>query len=447
MNLEKMVYWILQVTEVCLWYCLLFSEMTDRHTKRGVRARLWTAVLLWAGLYGYQGTVDALSFSFVCQSLLWAAVPFAVFDGAHFLLGSLWGFAGCCTVSMIRLAAFLGRGLFLGDKMRKLMAERSGWLMCAVELCLIGLLLACIRSAKKRRAPMERFCEKSWPFLLAGGIVECALFAYTIQSQPWNQEISHVLLTLNLCAAAFTVCGLTALVFWYLNGQAKEERSMDLMRSRLVSEQYASIKEENKKFASLVHEINRERQYLCHCLKSGDAGKALAYLEEKEQQPQRQGQTWTGCGLLDHLINTRKQKMDEEGIAFSLDAAFVEIPIAEEDFWILLGNLLDNAREAAALCEAGRRRVRLEFFTVNDTFRLFVENTSSRSPVVKNGRFCSTKEGFGHGWGTENVRMVVEKYGGSLRYEYTEQRFAAEVLLYRQGGEASEPRRDKRKML
>ena len=150
---------------------------------------------------------------------------------------------------------------------------------------------------------------------------------------------------------------------------------------------------------------------------------------------------------MDHLINTRKQKMDEEGIAFSLDAAFVEIPIAEEDFWILLGNLLDNAREAAALCEAGRRRVRLEFFTVNDTFRLFVENTSSRSPVVKNGRFCSTKEGFGHGWGTENVRMVVEKYGGSLRYEYTEQRFAAEVLLYRQGGEASEPRRDKRKML
>lgn len=428
MEYGKIAYWILQVTEACLWYCLLFPEMTDRRTKRGERARLWTATLMWGGLYGYRGLWISVDLGYAKWGFLSACFFLAVFSGKDFLTGALWAFVSCNTASLLKLAALLARGLLVNEKMLEVMYESPVWLSCLVELCLISLLFAGNKRIKTKRIRMDDFLRRGWPFLLTGGILEHILLEYIIVAQK-NHPIFPSLLMLNVCAIVAAVIGLAAMALWYLNIQAKEGNRVTLMRNSLVSQEYAALKEEYEKFARLAHEMNRERQYLYQCLRNGQYAKALAYLEEKGQIPEPKGQVWTGNGFLDYLISTRKQKMDKEGTTFFFYGEFTEIPIAEEDFLTLLGNLLDNAQEAAALCEPGRRWVRLEFGSINDMFQLRVENASSRLPIVKNGRFSSTKPGFGHGWGTENIRSIVEKYGGILRQAYTEQDFQTEIVF------------------
>lgn len=100
--------------------------------------------------------------------------------------------------------------------------------------------------------------------------------------------------------------------------------------------------------------------------------------------------------------------------------------------------MLDNAIEAAEKCEPGRRRIALEISGVNGMFLLHMENTSAQKPVVKNGKLRSSKEEEGHGFGMENMRRIVENYGGIFRWEYTEQEFRTEILL--EGEEKNEQR-------
>ena len=66
---------------------------------------------------------------------------------------------------------------------------------------------------------------------------------------------------------------------------------------------------------------------------------------------------------------------------------------------MILGNLLDNAIEAAKQCAEGKRRIRLNISNRNELFQLCLENTSIQRPKVKEGRFYTTKEDrFAHGW-------------------------------------------------
>ena len=111
--------------------------------------------------------------------------------------------------------------------------------------------------------------------------------------------------------------------------------------------------------------------------------------------------------------------MDQTGIEFSLQTDFSVLPVKEEDFYILLGNLLDNAMEAAGKCEPERRRILLKLYCVNEMFCICLENTSIEYPQVENGKFRSTKEEKGHGFGIENIRSIVENYGGTIRFGYT----------------------------
>ena len=219
----------------------------------------------------------------------------------------------------------------------------------------------------------------------------------------------------------------------YMKYQENEkEKQILLARERVMSDNYALLKKEQEENRRHIHEFRHELEYLYQCLRSREYEAGEAYLEKKSREigEQQKEQLWTGSGCVDFLVNKTRVQAGEKGIRFESEVNVLEIPIEEYDLFMILSNLLENAVEAAQQCEEGERYIRLQIFTVNRMFFLLVENSYEKEPEERDGRFVTSKgDRTAHGWGLENVKETVKRYGGECEIRYGNQVFSFRVIL------------------
>ncbi|RHO90497.1 ATP-binding protein [Ruminococcus sp. AF41-9] len=124
--------------------------------------------------------------------------------------------------------------------------------------------------------------------------------------------------------------------------------------------------------------------------------------------------------------------MDNINIEFHIEANVVDMVMEDIDIIILLENLFDNAIEAVEKCN-DRKEIRFNIRNVNSMLILKIWNCSCKMPEVKKDRFITDKnDSKGHGWGLESVKYIVQKYNGSIEFEYGETFFEVIIII---GGE------------
>jgi len=106
---------------------------------------------------------------------------------------------------------------------------------------------------------------------------------------------------------------------------------------------------------------------------------------------------------------------------------------------VVLGNLLDNALEAAT--GDRERRIRLDVEQARGTLLLYVENAFDGKVRYAGGhgkpRLPLTRKPSGdHGHGLRNVQRVTEKYDGHMDITHDGGTFSVTVLLYENRGKA-----------
>lgn len=211
----------------------------------------------------------------------------------------------------------------------------------------------------------------------------------------------------------------------------KAEKNLYEIRNAVVEQQYQEMRkayEQNRRF---VHDQKHMIQYLKECLNSGDMQNAREFLMQYETNEEHSvRKMWTGISTLDFIMNIKYAAMERAGIVFEWKAEIDEIPIDEADFVVLMGNLFDNAIEAAAKCELEKRSISLSLRTVNQILLIQMENTSQKMPRKKQDRFITTKSDVGkHGWGIESMKHIVKKYNGDISFDYNVSRFCVNILL------------------
>jgi two-component system, LytTR family, sensor histidine kinase AgrC len=137
----------------------------------------------------------------------------------------------------------------------------------------------------------------------------------------------------------------------------------------------------------------------------------------------------TGNVMVDAIVNSKLSLAARRGIEANAKA-FVpkDMPIADIDLCVILGNLLDNAMEACAQAEEGGRWVRLYIDVMGEELYLSISNATNGQRRRVGGSYASTKGGT-HGFGLLRVDRLVEKYSGYLNRQHEEGIFATEVLL------------------
>ena len=163
----------------------------------------------------------------------------------------------------------------------------------------------------------------------------------------------------------------------------------------------------------------------------------MTYLDALQEPVREMTDTvWTGDETADYLINSKAAAAADHGITFRTQAEFPRhTNIRSADLCAILGNLLDNALDAAKqVPEPEQRLIRLTIRRINQMLIIKVENSFSSPPAMENGSLVTTKKDQGlHGWGLKSARTAAEKYDGTIRTSHSEQIFRAVATLSYQG--------------
>lgn len=139
----------------------------------------------------------------------------------------------------------------------------------------------------------------------------------------------------------------------------------------------------------------------------------------------------TGNIMVDAILNTKLSLAVNQGINIKAKAAVPKnLQISDIDLSVILGNLMDNAMEAAVKAENMEDRfIRVYIREMKE--QLYISITNSVGGQVKKGGllYLSTKLGKNHGFGLKRVDSIVGKYNGFIKRQSEEGVFATEIML------------------
>ena len=125
----------------------------------------------------------------------------------------------------------------------------------------------------------------------------------------------------------------------------------------------------------------------------------------------------TGDSFLDIIVNYYSYLAVKENIEFAVLGKLTEkMPLEMFDITTLLGNILQNAFEAAI--KADVPRIRVELVEHKEEIFVVVSNSVAKRVNTKADFFMTSKEDKeNHGFGLKNIAATVEKYHGECYME------------------------------
>ena len=138
---------------------------------------------------------------------------------------------------------------------------------------------------------------------------------------------------------------------------------------------------------------------------------------------------YTGNDILDAILNTKMSIAEQEGgIRCTVEISCGEIPLSQNDLSVLMGNLMDNACEAAKLSE--EKELGIKIISQKNHLSICVYNTTAAPVLEKNPELkTSKKDKSVHGLGTRNIRKITAKYEGIIEYHENERFFFCDILI------------------
>lgn len=363
----------------------------------------------------YRMALEAVLIAACAHRLQGAELRMGLFVGIFYEIGvSFWSFL---------LPAWMGVLFRSQDFLsaRTLAGQSALWLLHG----LLAVLAA--RLSRGRKINRKSAFRAVSALTLAGFLGVITLSEQTVLSIPDD--------TLYMWTILAVVLMMSVLVF-NINRQYEVEKELAKLKSEqaeLLERDYTAVNRAYQVNAKLFHDLHNHigvlRQFLTH----EKYGEAVRYLDEL-QAPVRNltATVWTGDETADYLINSKAAAAEAAGIRFQVQVEFPRrTNIRSVDLCAILGNLLDNAIEAARQVENPERRtVALTIRRIHQMLVIKVENSFSSVPVQENGELKTTKtEGGLHGWGLKSAQAAAEKYDGMVQAGVSGEVFRAVATL------------------
>lgn len=237
------------------------------------------------------------------------------------------------------------------------------------------------------------------------------------------------------CWILLSVILLFAILFYRANRQHEMEMEIAKLkqdRADIVERDYEALRRTYAQNAKFYHDLHNHMESIYQCLIQGEIGEAIRYCEDLRIPVQTISQAiWTGDKAIDYFISSKLALAEKEKIRAQVD---VEYPhntnIRSVDLTTILGNLLDNALEAAKTAPDPLRFFHLTIRRINAMLIIKVENGYRDTPTREKGRLVTSKtDKVLHGWGIKSVQTAVDHYDGTLRTDYKDGVFQAVVIL------------------
>lgn len=254
---------------------------------------------------------------------------------------------------------------------------------------------------------------------------------------------SHACTDVGLAIVGTGLLSLNFLMLYLYNlllRSFSQKYELDTLRTQVqaYAHQLDIILQGEERIKALRHDMKHHLQELMLLAEKRQVLKLQEYIghmEEFIRNPEEYAAT--GNREIDSLLNYMLQRAREE-----LETVQAKILLPEEirhsfDINVLLGNLLENAIDAAR--QTDRKYLCIHMALKKGILKITTENSFNASDVVQEKRggepvFLTTKPSKeGHGIGLKNVRQIVEKYNGAIEILPRDGLFRVSLILYLPG--------------
>lgn len=289
---------------------------------------------------------------------------------------------------------------------------------------------------------MEKFCIKNiqedaslkyWDLLIFLPVLSAAIvfvfILFDVENRYIGSTVSAGMVCLNLIV--FYICDELAGTYVKLKESALVARQLES-----YSNQLNVVMKSEEKVRGLRHDLKHHLSEILMLADRGRTREIVAYVRNMQENLLNEGEyVSSGNTDIDSLVNLMLERAKRElGTVRCRVCVPQELDISAFDWNIILGNLMDNAIEAA-------RRSRDKFLQLKVHYQkgmlfIAIRNSFDGELLKAQERYLSTKdydredESQVHGLGIRNVRRIVEKYNGSMEISDCGHIFEVRILMY-----------------
>lgn len=239
--------------------------------------------------------------------------------------------------------------------------------------------------------------------------------------------------------AMVSCIGLYASTFLALYLYARSQQQNQIIRYQEQAEQQmqAQLKHMDEiilrqnELRAFRHDINNQLTALSGYLDAGDLAGSRQYLAGISDHFKSASLAInTGNNALDAILSAKRALAENHGIRFTSKLRVQEnLPIAPENLCIIFGNALDNAIEACDRLPAdAERAIALHLLQDAHTLTCIITNTA---PSRRSASFVTSKtDKAQHGFGLNNIREALDKYGVTPEITWEDGRFTLAFVFF-----------------
>lgn len=289
---------------------------------------------------------------------------------------------------------------------------------------------------------MEKFCIrnikedtalKHWDLLIFLPVISVimvfVLIIFEEESRYIGSAVSAGIICLNLIV--FYICDELVGAYIKLKESALVTRQLES-----YSNQLNVVMKSEEKVRGLRHDLKHHLSEILMLADRGRTQEITEYVQNMQADLLSEGEhISSGNAEIDSLVNLMLERAKRElGKVRCHVSVPQELDVSAFDWNIVLGNLMDNAIEAARKSEDKLLQIKIHYR--KGMLFIDIRNSYSGELLKAEGRYLSTKdcdqtdESQVHGLGIRNVRRIVEKYNGSMEIDDEGGIFEVRILMY-----------------
>lgn len=428
--------WMATLVEVVLYFFIIHT-ITDNRLTRKKHTYFFIAVSSAIAVGGILLNLVELSVSL--PTILYGIVSLAL--GAcilycgkfiEFLFAAVGFMAFTLSLDMLSLSCMEYLGM--GDAVSEIMSKFGFYRICYISIVKIVQIIIVFLFCWLLKKVTFRL-KMSMPYMVT---VVCLVIG-CIGSIYWVMQAKRLAgFTLNqfqvLLSISCVLLVCTTYLLLHVQEIRKEKEYAD-QQSRILEKNYQSAKQSYEANAKMYHDMKNHFLLLQGYLSDNKISEAQKYLEKINGEVDYSLEQWTGIGTIDYILSQKADIAKHQGIAISIHAEYPkDCKIDPVDLCTILTNLLDNAIEACEKQPKGTEKIiEVTIRRIHQFIIIRITNTSVAGPLASNGIFTTSKGNRqNHGWGIRSVKSAVEKYQGTIEFEYDNSIFTANVMLFYQ---------------
>lgn len=310
----------------------------------------------------------------------------------------------------------------------------SRFLMIIIDQMILFYVFAVfLRIFKKSKM---NFGKKEWIFIItifAASFLSIAAIQITLQKNDLSEQYIGILMAAELGLNLINIICFFMMSILNNSHKAAEELSM-LKQQDEIRKQYAeNVKYRYDEIRRIRHDMKQSYTVLETLLLENRTSEAIDYIRSgKSAIAKTEVLVDVGNDFVNSLLNSKLSTAKQLGIEVICSSVKDISGVEAVDLCTLLGNLLDNAIEAAEQCPLEKSLIEVKITSSDNKLVIQVTNSIKCSVLNENSELKSTKPNpMEHGFGVRSIRLIAKKYSGSVKYFEEDDTLSCRVILYR----------------